>query len=166
MLRLPMLSHLQTVSTNYTKRNHKELYLSYEIDKLRSPVHIKADSHIACRANAFPLPCRAAKGIECVFLIWFTQCGRVWFTLAMPCPCRYSQGHSTARLSRDSRAVALRRTAWSEHGMGNGMASGNQTRLNCVNQMGKAHSKLFVARHSKGTAWARHAMCESAFTVM
>jgi hypothetical protein len=34
----------------------------------------------------FPLLCRAAKGLECVFPIWFTQCGRVWFTLAMPHP--------------------------------------------------------------------------------
>jgi hypothetical protein len=37
---------------------------------------------------------------------WFTQCGRVWFTLAMPCPChprpwRSSQSHGTARPSRD-----------------------------------------------------------------
>jgi len=29
----------------------------------------KADSHIACRAHAAPLPCRAAKGLECVFPI-------------------------------------------------------------------------------------------------
>ena len=49
---------------------------------------LKANSHIACRAHAVPLPCRAAKGLECVFPIWFTQCGRVWFTLAMPRPCR------------------------------------------------------------------------------
>jgi hypothetical protein len=48
---------------------------------------VKADSHIACRAYAVPLPCRAAKGLECVFPIWFTQRGRVWFTLAMPRPC-------------------------------------------------------------------------------
>jgi len=47
----------------------------------------KADSHIACRDHAFPLPCRATKGLECVFHIWFTQCGRVGFTLSMPCPC-------------------------------------------------------------------------------
>jgi len=39
---------------------------------------------MACRAHAIPLPCHAAKGLECVFPIWFTQCGRVWFTLAMP----------------------------------------------------------------------------------
>ena len=32
-----------------------------------------------------PCPCRAAKGLECVFPIWFTQCCHVWFTLAMPC---------------------------------------------------------------------------------
>jgi hypothetical protein len=51
-----------------------------------APVNtLKADSHIACCANAVPLPCCAAKGLECVFPIWFTQCGRVWFTLAMPC---------------------------------------------------------------------------------
>jgi hypothetical protein len=50
---------------------------------------LKADSHIACRAHAVSMPCRAAKGLECVFPIWFTQCGRVWFTLAMPrlMPC-------------------------------------------------------------------------------
>jgi hypothetical protein len=28
---------------------------------------LKADSHIACRAHAVPLPCRAAKRLECVF---------------------------------------------------------------------------------------------------
>ena len=34
--------------------------------------------------HAVPLPCRAAKGLEYVFP---TQCGCVWFTLAMICPC-------------------------------------------------------------------------------
>jgi hypothetical protein len=48
---------------------------------------------------------------------------------------------------------------------GRGMASVNQTRSHCVNQMRKTHSKLLAARHSRGTAWARHAMCESAFSV-
>jgi len=42
------------------------------------------------------------------------------------------------------------------------MASVNQTRPHCVNQMGKTHSKPLAARHGKRTAWARHAMCESA----
>ena len=45
------------------------------------------------------------------------------------------------------------------------MASVNQTRPHCVNQMGKTHSKPLAARHSRGTAWARHAMCKSAFNV-
>jgi hypothetical protein len=40
-----------------------------------------------CRAHAVPLPCRVAEGLECVFPIWFTQRGRVWFTLAMPRAC-------------------------------------------------------------------------------
>jgi hypothetical protein len=30
--------------------------------------------------------------------------------------------------------------------------------------MGKTHSKPLTARHGRGTAWARHAMCESAFS--
>ena len=46
---------------------------------------------------------------------------------------------------------------------GHGMASVNQTRPHCVNQMGKTHSKHLAARHGRGTAWERHAMCETAF---
>ena len=46
---------------------------------------------------------------------------------------------------------------------GRSMASVNQTRLHCVNQMGKTHSKPLAARYGRGSVWARHAMCESAF---
>jgi hypothetical protein len=46
-----------------------------------------------------------------------------------------------------------------------GMASVNQTRPHCVNQMGKTHSKSLAAWHGRGTAWARHAMCESALNL-
>ena len=35
----------------------------------KNPRRLKADSHIACRVHAVPLPCRAAKGLECVFPI-------------------------------------------------------------------------------------------------
>jgi hypothetical protein len=56
-------------------------------------------------------------------------------------------------------ATALRRTTRSECGM----AGVNQTRPHCVNQMGKIHSKPLAARHGRGMAWARHAMCESTF---
>ena len=45
------------------------------------------------------------------------------------------------------------------------MASVNQTRPHCVTQMGKTHSKPLAARHARGTAWARHAMCESALMI-
>jgi hypothetical protein len=73
-----------------------------------------------CHAHAVPLPYRAAKGLECVFPIWFTQCGRVWFTLAMPCswrahsmlwPCRSSPDHGTARPSRDGLWATCPRSA-------------------------------------------------------
>ena len=66
---------------------------------------LKADSHIACHAHAVPLPCHAAKGLECVFPIWFTQClihtCHAW-AHALLWPCRSSQGHGTSRPSRDS----------------------------------------------------------------
>jgi hypothetical protein len=40
------------------------------------------------------------------------------------------------------------------------------TMLFFSNQMGKTHSKPLASRHGRGTAWARHAMCESAFIVL
>ena len=53
--------------------------------------------------------------------------------------------------------------AWARHG--HGMASVNQARPHCVNQMGKTHSKPLAARRGRGTASARLAMCESAFSM-
>ena len=53
------------------------------------------------------MPCRAAKGLECVFPIWFTQCGRVWFTLAMPLPCH----PRAAVLLKDTAQHGRRQTA-------------------------------------------------------
>ena len=49
---------------------------------------------------------------------------------------------------------------------GRDMANVNQKLSHCVNQMGKTHSELLAARHGRGmgTAWERHAMCESAFS--
>ena len=67
---------------------------------------------------------------------------------------------STAVLCRNLEKKGMVR-AWH----GRGMASVNHTRPHCVNQMGKTHSKLLAARHGRGTAWARHAMCESALNV-
>jgi hypothetical protein len=48
-------------------------------------------------------------------------------------------------------------------GYGRGKASVKQTQPHCLNQMEKTHSKPLAAQHGSGTAWARHAMCESAF---
>ena len=70
-----------------------------------------------------PRPCRAAKGLECVFAIWFTQCGLVWFTLAMPCPCHaptmpfISRPHCVNQMAKThSKPLAAR------HGRGMGTA--------------------------------------------
>jgi hypothetical protein len=68
-----------------------------------------------CRAHAVPLPCRAAKCLDCVFPIWFTQCGRVWFTHAMPRTCHATTMPFWKRL--------LKATA--QRGMGMGMACVN-----------------------------------------
>ena len=121
-----------------------------------------------CRAHAVPLPWRAVKGLECVFPIWFTQCGRVLFTFAMPRPCHaltmpfFSRPqHSTAVSRRPCCGLEKNGMVGAWHG--HGMASENQTRPHCVNQMGKTHSKPLAARHGRGTAWEWHVMCESAF---
>jgi hypothetical protein len=65
---------------------------------------------------------------------------------------------STAVLCRGLEKNGMVR-AWHECGM----ASVNQTRPHCVNQMGKTHSKHLATRHGRGMTWARYAMCESAF---
>jgi hypothetical protein len=57
-----------------------------------------------------------------------------------------------------SRETTVLRCGLEKNGMvgawhGHGMASVNQTRLHCVNQMGKTHSTLLAARHGRGTAY-------------
>jgi hypothetical protein len=59
--------------------------------------------------HAVPLPCRSTKGLDCVFSIWFTQCGRVWFTRAMPFPCHATNMPFWKR--------PLKATAGSRHGV-------------------------------------------------
>jgi len=78
---------LQGITYEHTLKSQHD-FVTTQCAYLLVCENIKADSHTACRARAVPLPCRAAKGLECVFPIWFTQCDRVWFTLAMPRPCR------------------------------------------------------------------------------
>jgi len=70
------------------------------------------------------------------------------------------QALSTAVLFRGLEKNGMVR-AWH----GRGMGSLNQTWPYCVNQMGKTDFKPLAAWHGGETAWARHAMCESAFIV-
>jgi hypothetical protein len=72
---------------------------------------------------------------------------------------RTRAGSPQAVSRRPCCAVALRRSAWSEHGMGATWACESDTAALCKSN-GKTHSKPW---HGRGTAWARHAMCESAF---
>ena len=83
----------------------------------------------------------------------------------MPCSDYAVLFKATEQLGRRETAVLCR--GLEKNGMGKawhgrGMTSVNQTRPHCVNQMGKTNFKPLAARHSRGTAWTRHAMCESA----
>ena len=90
---------------------------------------------------------------------------------AMPMPC---SDHAvllkaTAQNGRLSTAVlccGLERNGMVGAWHGHGMENVKQTRPHCVNQVGKAHSKPLAARYGRGTAWARHAMYESALKVI
>ena len=73
---------------------------------------------------------------------------------------------STGRLSTAVLCRGLEKNGMVRAWHGRGMASVNQTRPHCVNQLGKTHSKSLAARHDRGTAWARHAMCELALRVL
>jgi hypothetical protein len=79
----------------------------------------------------------------------------------MPCSDHAVPLNATAQHGRLSTAVlccGLEKKgivgAW--HGHGHGMASVNQTRPHCVNQMGKIYSKPLAARH--GMAWQGRGM--------
>ena len=73
--------HPQGPRTFATRRKHFTVLLLYETTLKKTffilfiPCiandlqNLQADSNIACRAHAVPLPCLAAKGLECVFPI-------------------------------------------------------------------------------------------------
>ena len=145
------------------KRNYKNTFCKHDFKgfawfALQPKGRFTHSMPFPCRADAVPLPCRATKGLEYVFPIWFIQRGRVWFTLAMPCSDHAVFLKATAQHGRLSTAVlccGLEKNgmvgAW--HGLG--MASVNQTRPHCVNQIGKTQSKPLAARHGRDmdTAW-------------
>ena len=80
---------------------------------------------------------------------------------AMPMPC---SDHAvllkaTAQHGRQETAVLccdLEKKGIFGAWYGHDMASVNQTRPRCVNQMRKTHSKPLATRHGRGMAWARH----------
>jgi hypothetical protein len=81
---------------------------------------------------------------------------RLWTTDAnshMPCHPMLMSRCIVALRNRFQNGMVV---AWH----GRGMACVNQTRPRCVNQTGKTQSKPLAARHGRGTAWARHGMCE------
>ena len=76
-----------------------------------------------CRPHAVSLPCHAAKGLEYVLPIWFTQCGRVWFTLAWGhgmASVNQTRPHYVNQIGKTySKPLAAwhgRGTAWARHG--------------------------------------------------
>ena len=78
----------------------------------------------------------------------------------MPMPCSDNAVILKATAQHGRRETAVLRCGLENNGIvgvwhGHGMASVNQTRLHCVNQMGKTQSKPLAARHGRGTAWAR-----------
>ena len=109
------------------------------------------------------LPLFAVVGMDRCEAVWYASDNNLRET---PRGCRKKPNAGRYPIARLSTAVLCR--GLEKNGMvrawhGRGIASVNQTRPHCVNQMEKAHSKPFAARHARGTAWARHAMCESAF---
>ena len=76
-----------------------------------------------------------------------------------------------ATAQHDRRATAVLCCGLEKNGMvgarhGHGMTSVKQTRPHSVNQMGKTYSKSLAARHGRGKAWERHAICESACNIL
>ena len=74
------------------------------------------------------------------------------------------RSHGVPRLSTAVLCCALEKNGMVGAWHGHGMVSVNQTRPHGVDQMGKTYYKPLGARHGRGTAWARDAMCASALS--
>ena len=80
---------------------------------------------------------------------------------ATPMPCSHHAIILKATAQHGRLLTAMLCCGLEKNGMvrawhGHGMASVNQTRPHCVNQMGKTHSKPLAAQHGRGMAWAQH----------
>jgi hypothetical protein len=93
-------------------------------------------------------PCRfsAAKDLDWAFLIWFAQCGRVWFTHAMPRPCHTRKMPLWKRLFKATAQCGMDMAiAWHGHGMGmawawygHGMGMAWEWHGNCICELASA----------------------------
>ena len=78
----------------------------------------------------------------------------------MPMPCSDHAVLLKATAQHGRRETAVLCCGFEKNGMvgawhGHGMASVNQIRPHCVNQMEKKYSKPLAVRHDRETAWAR-----------
>jgi hypothetical protein len=83
---------------------------------IRRSMDSKGRFTLACRAHAVPLPCRVAKGLECLphFIYTVRPC-LIHTCHSLLWPCRSSQGHGTARLSTDGLWATCLRSASSAY---------------------------------------------------
>jgi hypothetical protein len=105
------------------------------------------------------LQCRSAKGLDCVFPVWFTQCGCVWFTHAMPfpcssLPCRSDKGLNCVFSTWFTQCGCV----WFTHAMPFPCLSPAVPLPYHEYAVLKATSE----GHGRAAAWERHGMCELA----
>jgi hypothetical protein len=128
-------------------------------------VHLKANSYIKCRSHAVSLPCRAAKDLYCVFLIWFTQCGRGWFTHAMPRPYNSTTMPFLKRFIKATAqcgmvmawhvwfSIGRPETAWGRTTHVRLLPATTRTFTKKNSMGGSWHVRINAVRHGRGTAW-------------
>ena len=139
-----------------------------------------SDSHLPCHAHAMLRQCRFSQGHSTARPSSVSECLVLWkgapryskgrITHSLPCTCRahadplpchaptmpfFSRPQHRTAVSRRP-CCGLQKNSMVGAWHGRGMASVNQTRPHCVNQMGKTHSKPLAARHGRESAWARH----------
>jgi len=91
------------------------------------------------------------RGSTCLLLLVSgsaEDCDHPWIVKASSHIARRAHAWLCSGLEKSRSERHGRSTAWARHGLG--MASVNQTRPHCVNQMTKAQSKPLAARHGHG----------------
>ena len=106
------------------------------------------------------MPCRYGFRMCFSHLIYTVQPCLIHTCHTMPMPCSDHAVLLKATAQHGRLETAMLFCGLEKNGMvgawhGHGMASVNQTRPHCGNQMGKTHSKPLAARHGRVTAWAR-----------